>query len=190
MPFVQATREHMQRVGADALSVGLPYDEASVLEDNKHYLINTLDLDAIEVKYTDDPEAPEKTREDCTPGQPHINFIAEPAVDVTCINPTAMNGLFSVAVSLNDGDSIEKVKAKIAKEVKAIKDVTALKLWRYKDPALGPRKIPVQGDHETKCIILDNSAVLKVDVSAGKVALVSNGKNLDLGTQMVYTYEK
>lgn len=69
-------------------------------------------------------------------------------------------------------------------------DASCLKVWRYIDPVLGPRKIPVPGDHETKCIVLDNTAVLKVDVASGTVALVSNGKNVDLGKQMVYTYEK
>lgn len=73
------------------------------------------------MKYTDDPEAPEKTREDCAPGQPHVSFSVEVGVDVTFINPTAMNGLFAVTATLADGDSVERVKAKIAKEVKSIK---------------------------------------------------------------------
>ncbi|KAL0884166.1 hypothetical protein ABMA27_016174 [Loxostege sticticalis] len=190
MPFVQATRESMERVGAEALSVGLPFDEAAVLMDNKQYLLSTLDLDTIEVRFTDSPDASEKTREDCAPGAPHINFFAEAGVDVTFINPTPLNGLFTITVSLSDGDTVEKVKAKISKEVKAIKDAGSLKVWRYSDPILGPRKIPVPGDHETKCIVLDNAAVLKVDVNSNTVELVSNGKNIDLGKQMVYTYEK
>lgn len=44
MPFVQATRESLQRVGVDALSVALPFDEAAVLADNLQYLLNTLDV--------------------------------------------------------------------------------------------------------------------------------------------------
>lgn len=73
------------------------------------------------MKYTDDPHAPEKTKEDCAPGTPHINFFAEAGVDVVVINPSPRNGLFQVTVSLADGDSVERVKAKLAKEVKAIK---------------------------------------------------------------------
>lgn len=71
-----------------------------------------------------------------------------------------------------------------------ITDIASLKLWRYEDPVLGPRKIPVIGDYPSKCITLDNAAVLKVDTTANKVELVSNGKNIDLGLQMLYTYEK
>jgi leucyl-tRNA synthetase len=69
-------------------------------------------------------------------------------------------------------------------------DVSCLKVWRYSDPILGPRKIPVPGDYVSKCVVLDNAAILKVDVTANKVELVSNGKNINVGTQMVYTYEK
>lgn len=71
-----------------------------------------------------------------------------------------------------------------------IADVTGIKLWRYKDPELGPRKIPVFGDYETKCALLDNGSVFRVDVVANKAQLVDNGKNIDLGSQMVYTYDK
>lgn len=63
-------------------------------------------------------------------------------------------------------------------------------MWRYKDPIVGPRTIPVPGDHENKCVVLDNTAVLKVDVNAVTVELVSNGKNLPVGTKLIYTYEK
>ncbi|XP_053599926.1 leucine--tRNA ligase, cytoplasmic [Plodia interpunctella] len=190
MPFVQATREDVGRVGVDALAVGLPFDEAAVLLDNRQYLLSTLDLESLEVKHTDSEDTPEKTKEDCAPGQPHINFTAEVGVVVNFINPTPLNGLFTVPVNLIDGDTVDKVKAKIVREVKAIKDATALKLWRYSDPVMGPRKIPVAGDHEKRCVILENAAVLKVDVASNKVELVSNGKNIDLGTQFVYTYEK
>lgn len=190
MPFVQATRENVERVGAEALSVGLPFDEAAILVDNKQYLLSTLDLESIEVKYTDSEDTPEKTREDCAPGQPHISFSVEAGVTVNLINPTPQSGLFSISINLVNGDTIEKVKSKIVKEVKTIKDANCLKLWRYKDPILGPRKIPVPGDHETKCLVLDNATVLKVDVATNKVELLNNGKNIDIGTQIVYTYEK
>lgn len=190
MPFVQATRENMDKIGADALSVGLLFDEAAILRDNTPYLLSTLDLDSIEVKHTDSPDAPEKTKEDCSPGQPHVSFFTEPGVAVSIHNPTPLSGLFTVTLTLADGDTVEKVKGKLAKEVKAVKDIASLKLWRYEDPVLGPRKIPVIGDYPSKCITLDNAAVLKVDTTANKVELVSNGKNIDLGLQMLYTYEK
>lgn len=49
MPFVQATRENMERIGIEALSVGLLFDEAAILLENKPYLLNTLDVSAISI---------------------------------------------------------------------------------------------------------------------------------------------
>lgn len=69
-------------------------------------------------------------------------------------------------------------------------DVSYLSIWRYKDPILGPRKIPVVGDHKDKCIALENNSVLKVDVAGNKIELVSNGLSVDVGLQFIYTYEK
>lgn len=189
MPFVQMTREHVERIGLDALSVGLPFDEMAVLEDNRQYLLNTLDLDTLEVKCTEDPGAPEKTREDCAPGLPHISFSAAPAVPVALVNPEPMSGLFTVRLALADHDTVEKIKAKIVKEVKAIKDASSLKLWRYVDPVLGPRRIPAPGDLQSRCAALD-AGVLRVEPAAGRVQLALNGSNLDLGAILLYTYDK
>lgn len=47
MPFVQATRDNMDRIGADALSVGLQFDEAAILKDNVQYLLSTLDVSGV-----------------------------------------------------------------------------------------------------------------------------------------------
>lgn len=73
------------------------------------------------MKHTDNEEAPEKTREDCAPGQPHVSFFAEERVPLTILNPTPRSGLFTVTMGLADGDSVNKLKAKIAKDVKAVK---------------------------------------------------------------------
>ncbi|XP_052738186.1 leucine--tRNA ligase, cytoplasmic [Bicyclus anynana] len=189
MPFVQATRENMERVGADALSVALPFDEAAVVTDNLQYLLHTLDLDSIEVRHTDSDGAPEKSREECAPGSPHVTFASEPRARVTLLNPAPRSGLFAAALALADGDSVARLKAKLVKEVKAIKEVNSLKIWRYKDPVLGPRKIPVIGDYVTKCVALDNASVFKVDVDKDAVELVHNGTNINVGLQLLYTYE-
>lgn len=44
MPFVQVTREKMETVGLSALNLTLDFDEFDVLENNKDYLKNTLDV--------------------------------------------------------------------------------------------------------------------------------------------------
>lgn len=44
MPFVQATREKLEKLGPVALAKTLEFDEAEVLRSNSSYLANTLDV--------------------------------------------------------------------------------------------------------------------------------------------------
>ncbi|XP_041972979.1 leucine--tRNA ligase, cytoplasmic isoform X2 [Aricia agestis] len=189
MPFVQATRESLEQHGADALSVALPFDEAAVLTDNMPYLLNTLDLDTITVKYTDAADAPDKSREECAPGRPHLTLLASPALTLALANPAPRSGLFSAAVRAANDDTVSKLKVKLAKEVKAVKELNNVKIWRYKDPVLGPRKIPVIDDYLTKCEPLPDSAVFQIDVDNQIVRAVEGGKTVDVGLQLLYTYD-
>lgn len=54
---------------------------------------------------------------------------------------------------------------------------------------LGPRRIPVVGDHAARCEPLQDAAVFRVDVGRGDVELVDNGTNINVGVQLLYTYE-
>lgn len=47
MPFVQVIREKIQLVGLNAFNLTLDFDEFKVLQDNKKYLENTLDVNFI-----------------------------------------------------------------------------------------------------------------------------------------------
>lgn len=60
---------------------------------------------------------------------------------MTLANPTPLSGLFSVTVRLADGDSVERVKAKLAKEVRAIKGEVSLRPLKKKHKA--PFKIQI-----------------------------------------------
>ncbi|XP_018899955.2 leucine--tRNA ligase, cytoplasmic isoform X1 [Bemisia tabaci] len=74
MPFVQDTRKKVEAVGITALNLTLDFDELNVLLLNQVYLRNTLDLESLEIKYSDVEDAPEAVREDCCPGHPYIAF--------------------------------------------------------------------------------------------------------------------
>ena len=58
--------------GLSALDLTSEFDEKQVLEDNINYLIGTLQLDGIDVKFS--TEANEKTQEECRPSDPFIVF--------------------------------------------------------------------------------------------------------------------
>ena len=44
MPFVQETRKKMESIGISALQLTLDFSEIEVLESNKNYISNTLDV--------------------------------------------------------------------------------------------------------------------------------------------------
>ena len=50
----------------------LEFDECTVLVDNTEYLMNTLQLEGIDVQYSEN--ACEKTQEECRPGAPFITL--------------------------------------------------------------------------------------------------------------------
>lgn len=49
MPFVQLVKEKMGTVGVSALNLTLDFNELEVLETNKEYLMNTLEVSRLYV---------------------------------------------------------------------------------------------------------------------------------------------
>ncbi|KAL6254270.1 hypothetical protein P5V15_014885 [Pogonomyrmex californicus] len=140
MPFVQLVREKMETIGLNALNLTLDFNEFNVLEDNKEYLKSTLGLHDIIIKYTD--EAPEKTKEECCPGAPYINFFIKPVISVRLINPQSCSSLFELSMEIST-ITAKDIISYIVKQNKHIKDPASIILYRYDDPILGPRIRPV-----------------------------------------------
>ncbi|KAH0558055.1 leucine--tRNA ligase, cytoplasmic [Cotesia glomerata] len=186
MPFVQATREKMQTVGLNALNLTLEFDEVSVLKGSKEYLKSTLDLEDIEIQYTDN--APEKTKEECCPGAPYISFFASPGVGVRAINPQKCSGLFTISVKVCEGNTAADVAGKIAKENKRIKDVSSVLLYRYEDPVLGPRTIPNLANIFNGKVQIPSDAVFNVNLETKtiKVNSKSSKESHSLGDEILY----
>jgi len=67
MPFVQFIKARIEELGLAALDLTLDFDEAKVLEDNLDYLVNTLQLEGVDIKFAH--EANEKIQEECRPGE-------------------------------------------------------------------------------------------------------------------------
>lgn len=120
MPFVQAAREKLEKLGPQALALTLEFNEAEILRNNTTYLANTLDVEEVFIKYTDEEGATDKMK-DCCPGVPFVIFSTKPGVKVEFINPIPHNGLFSQYFTISDGDSVGKISARLAKDVKGIK---------------------------------------------------------------------
>ena len=73
MPFVQFTKERINQTGLGVLELTLDYDEKSVLADNMDYILNNLQLEGIDLKFSEEAEN-DKTQEECRPGAPYVTF--------------------------------------------------------------------------------------------------------------------
>jgi leucyl-tRNA synthetase len=185
MPFVIVVKENVVKNGPSALNLTLDFDEKAVLEENMSYLDNTLELEGIELKTTD--TADDYVQEETCPGKPFIVLRTEPSVGLRLINPQPCNGHFQLTVPFYDSDTAVKVASRIARIDRSIKDARKVKLMRYNDPIVGPRKLPHFEQISADKLDVDDAAVFVIDISSCRVALKRDGTNLiDVGSQLVY----
>ncbi|XP_027253795.1 leucine--tRNA ligase, cytoplasmic isoform X2 [Cricetulus griseus] len=184
MPFVAMIKENMEKKGPRVLDLQLEFDEQAVLMENIVYLTNSLELEHIEVKFAS--EAEDKVRDDCCPGKPLNVFRTEAGVSIFLVNPQPSNGHFSTKIDVRQGDSCDSIIRRLMKMDRGIKDLSKVKLMRFDDPLLGPRRVPVLGrEHSEKTLISEN-AVFHVDLGSKKVHLTENGLRTDIGDTIVY----
>ncbi|XP_071786614.1 leucine--tRNA ligase, cytoplasmic-like [Asterias amurensis] len=187
MPFVQHVKENVAKSGARAMDLTMEFDEKVVLETNLAYLTSTLELEGLEVKFS--AEATEKIQEECCPGTPFSLFRTEPSVTIKLVNPQPHSGHFSLDVPIMQGDTVVKVASRIVKQDKGIKDVNRVKILRYTDPELGPRKVPkFQQFTDGKTSIAAN-ATFNISLDTKRVSVSENGKSADAGVALVYMVE-
>lgn len=65
-------------------------------------------------------------------------------------------------------------------------DLSRVKLMRYEDPLLGPRRLPVLGQEEQGKLLISNKSVFNINLEEKKVTLADNGLTVDIGDTLVY----
>ncbi len=73
------------------------------------------------MRYSDDPSADDKIREDCVPGVPHVTFCHQPGVYLDFRNPQPQSGLFDARLPVWQGDTPLKLASRIVKYHRHIK---------------------------------------------------------------------
>ncbi|XP_001157096.2 leucine--tRNA ligase, cytoplasmic isoform X1 [Pan troglodytes] len=184
MPFVAMIKENLEKMGPHILDLQLEFDEKAVLMENIVYLTNSLELEHIEVKFAS--EAEDKIREDCCPGKPLNVFRIEPGVSVSLVNPQPSNGHFSTKIEIRQGDNCDSIIRRLMKMNRGIKDLSKVKLMRFDDPLLGPRRVPVLGKEYTEKTPISEHAVFNVDLMGKKIHLTENGIRVDVGDTIIY----
>lgn len=184
MPFVAMIKDNLEKNGPRVLDLELEFDERAVLLENIVYLTNSLELDQIDVVFAS--EADEKVKEDCCPGKPFCVFRSEPGVIISLVNPQPSNGLFSTKIDIRQGDSKDSIIRRLSRVNRGIKDLSKVKLMRYEDPVLGPRRIPVLGKEEEGKLAVSNSSVFHISLQESKVHMSDNGLKVDIGDTLIY----
>lgn len=188
MPFVAQVREHINEKGISATALSVDFDEKEILELNIEYLRNTLDLESIDFKFTDDPTAIEKTKEDTRPGIPYIIFTTKPSLKINLENPIPRSGHFSTFLNVSDGETTKGLREKLAKKLK-IQELNAVQIWRFDDPILGPRKMPAFNDYKTGKTQLEDGTI-SIDTKAENVFITpASGSKIEVGMNLVYAVE-
>jgi len=166
MPFVAWAKERVAEQGLSALDLSLEFDEKKVLEDNISYLMNTLQMEGIDVKFSS--EANEKIQEECRPGVPFIVFRSEPSVTINLVNNQPFSGVFQITCPILEGDTVGSVVKRMARSERNIKDDKKIELWRYQDPILGPRKLPTLKEPLDGKVQLKNGSNFHIDLTTQK----------------------
>jgi len=105
------------------------FDEVQTLEENTSYLISTLDLEGLDIQYSD--KAEERIQEECCPGAPYIVFRTEPSIPLLIINQQANKPYFELEIPVYKGDCVERVAERIRKENRLIKGLFCFVLFCF-----------------------------------------------------------
>lgn len=65
-------------------------------------------------------------------------------------------------------------------------DLSRVKLMRYEDPVLGPRRVPILGQEEQGKLPISSKSVFSINLNEKKVTLADNGLTVDIGDTLVY----
>ncbi|XP_013388845.1 leucine--tRNA ligase, cytoplasmic isoform X1 [Lingula anatina] len=189
MPFVQLVKEGVAQKGVEAMNLTLDFDEKAVLEANLTYLVSTLELEGLEVKFS--TEASEnKIKEENCPGKPFLVYYSQPSVAMNLVNPQPCSGHFQMTIPILDNDTTSKIALRVTKMDRLIKDAKKVKIMRYEDPNLGPRQIPVMDQPMKNKIVVPDNAVYRINLETQTVSVQENGKTVDVGSQMAYMVDE
>ncbi|CAI4231157.1 unnamed protein product [Auanema sp. JU1783] len=177
MPFVQMVKEQYKIKGKSALESACSFDQTAILEENKDYILNSLDLDRLVIGNTSDSGCDALIAETVCPGTPLINFTA-PAdkLNIVAQNVSICNGLFDVTVPVSTEDTVAILIRKIRRLNRSVKPRHNVTLWRYTEEN-GDRKLRNLADPMKGLEKLSDDDVFAIAVEKEEVSVAGKSVN-------------
>lgn len=184
MPFVALLKEQIQQIGMEkALALTSVFDQRKVLETNLKYLIDTSELEDIEIRSSDCGDA--KIRDSTSPGKPNIELVVTPSVNVELRNQQACAPFHSVFLKVRDGETCVDVLQRMLKNQIHISDIDTINLSRFEDPIRGPRMMP-SIDKPDDLITVNHDTTFKLDENKKQAYLMEGDKQVNIENILVY----
>ncbi|GAB1604520.1 leucine--tRNA ligase, cytoplasmic-like [Argonauta hians] len=136
MPFVQVIKKNFEQYGLKALDLTLSFDEKEVLEKNASYLLGTLRLLSLKIRFSNEAND-KKITETCCPGKPIISYTSEPAT-IRLINNQPMKTALEFDLPVKNGYKTKDLIEGICKEY-GVKNENSVKIWEFVNPDIGSR---------------------------------------------------
>jgi len=186
MPFVAHVRPKVEEFGIKALSRTCEVDEVKVLNININYLRNTLGIEFIDIKYSD--EGDESMREECCPGKPFIMYNRINSSTVGCINPEIGSGCFEISkFPVFNNESVKNVTDRISNAMK-YEGSKRIKLMRCKDNDNLYSLNNMINMYDGK-INIDSNSKFVIDEGIDKIRLKENGNMINIVSPIFYIFE-
>ena len=67
-------------------------------------------------------------------------------------------------------------------------DNSSTQLWRYYDPVLGPRQLPVLSEPLKGKVLIPSTSTFEVDGASGKVFVATENEKYDLGSVVAFVF--
>uniref|UniRef100_T1HF84 Leucine--tRNA ligase ubiquitin-like domain-containing protein n=3 Tax=Rhodnius TaxID=13248 RepID=T1HF84_RHOPR len=157
----------------------------AVLNENKSYLLQTLNVEELKLLYTDDASAPENIKQETSPYFPYLKLEpASPGLIVKLINPQPNCPYFKKDVIIKEGFCVSDLKNHLN-----IQNRSTVTFWRWEDPLLGSRVVPNLNTVTAGKVKLENSSLFRVNIDNKVIQVEENGKIYNIGDSISYIVE-
>jgi len=195
MPFVQMIKERIEVIGVQqGLQQTCEFPEEEVLKRNEHYITNSLELEGLYIRPTEEAES-EMLKEECCPGSPYITFHSEPGIVINVLNIEPGSGYFSTTVTVLANDTVAKVKLRMFRE-RIVRDPKKVEISAYVQTYLNTRVVPSNVvTEQNRIVTLNNEHVFRIDTNTQTLSVVlANQNNMDyahyLGDSLIYSVKE